>query len=378
MDTRLLTTLALISVLTVMACGVAGAAQKVGPVRTTGEIDGAEFLIDIPKNWTGGLLMYAHGYVLEAQTPNFNEAMVRVGHELGYAVAQSKYSRQGWAAEQGVLETEALRQHFVATYGETKPTVIAGHSQGGAITYYTIEHFAEVYDGALSMCGSSEPTLRFFKERVFDMRLLFDYYFPGLPGDVVTFPEGSGTFVATMAAAQRLLKEQPDRVAEFIRLVDLPHVGAIPGVIAFWTEILRELQTRAGGNAFDNRDTIYSGTDNDAELNRTIKRYASDPKAVDYLREWVTIRGNISDPVISLHTLVDELIPVSSTTYYDLLTRLEGNSELSVQMYVNRSGHCNFTQEEMVEALQRLTKWIKKGRRPKPGDITGQEQALVE
>ena len=341
-----------------------------GPLTETGEIGGAEFLIEIPKNWNRGLLMYAHGYALSGSTPQFSTSMVDVGHKLGYAVAQSKYSRQGWAAEEGVHDTEALRQYFVAKYGKTGPTIIAGRSQGAAITYYTIERYPEHYDGALPMCGTAEPTLGFMKERIFDMRLLFDYFFPGLPGSVVEFPEGKKTYASVVTKARELVENNPEAAAKYAKMVNLPDLESIPDVIAFWSEILRELQERTGGNGFDNRDTIYEGSDDDIRLNRKIRRYAADPQSVEYLRQWVTIKGDTSDPILALHTIVDPLIPPTQANYYDLLASLHGTTDLFVAQYNNRTGHCNFTAAEMESALDALTKWIKRGRRPVAGDIT--------
>lgn len=351
---------------------VSAAAQErpKGLLTETGDIAGAEFRIDIPENWNGGLLMYAHGYVIEYQIPNFNEPIVRVGHRFGYAVAQSKYSRQGWAAREGVLDTEALRRHFVQKYGPTFPTIIAGHSQGGAITFETIERHPEVYDGALPMCTTSEPALQFFKQRVFDMRLLFDYFFPGLPGSVVDFPEGRATFGVVTAKARELIDKNPELAQKFVRMVNLPDVQSIPGVIAFWSELLREMQVRTGGNAFDNTNTIYVGSDDDAKLNREIPRHAADPKAQEYLRQWVSVTGNISDPVISLHTFIDQLVPAESCANYERLTAVNGTDNLFVQLWVNRPGHCAFTEDEMADALSKLITWIIEGKKPAPGEIT--------
>lgn len=348
----------------------AGDKRVDGPVTETGDIAGAEFLIEIPKNWNGGLIMYAHGYSMVGTGSPFNTSMVRVGHELGYAVAQSRYARQGWAAREGVLDTEALRRYFVNTYGETYPTIIAGHSQGAAITYYTIEHYPEYYDGALPMCGTAEPALSFFKRRVFDMRLLFDYYFPGISGSVVDFPEGEKTFAKALAKANELVKAHPEEAARFIRMVNLPDVQSIPGVIAFWSEILRELQVRTGGNAFDNRDTVYEGSDDDARLNRKISRYASDARSVEYLRQWVTIEGDARDPILALHTLVDPLITATAGNAYDDLAVGQDNSDRFVMQYVDRIGHCNFTDAETKAALESLTQWIKRDKRPVAGEIT--------
>lgn len=346
------------------------AAARPGPLSETGEIGGAEFRIDIPANWNGGLLMYAHGYRPVGAPVEFSEPIVQVGFSQGLAVAQSKYSGQGWAAREGTLDTEALRRHFVAKYGPTKPTIIAGHSQGAAITYKTIESFPEVYDGALPMCGTAEPSLEFMKVHIFDMRLLFDYYFPGLPGSVVDFPSGRLTMPATLARVQELIKDKPEEAKAFAQLVGLPGPDSIPGVLAFWSEILRELIERTGGNAFDNRDTIYLGSADDATLNREIPRYTADPKSVEYLRQWVTNTGRIEDPVLSLHTLVDQLIPADSPDYYKRLTQIVGTGELYGQIYVDRVGHCNFTIPEMIDSLALLLKWIETGKRPEVREVT--------
>lgn len=355
-------------ILAITVCTAAFAADE--PIVERGEIAGAAFRIDIPADWNGGLLMYAHGYAAAGQDPPFNLNIVKSGHELGYAVAQSRYSRQGWAAREGILDTEALRRYFVAKYGPTFPTVITGHSQGGAITYAMIEQYPEVYDGALPMCSAGPSALGFFKERVFDMRLLFDYYFPGLAGSVVEFPDGTDTSAKVAAKAKELIDADPEKAEWFAKLVNLSTPMAIPGVLGFWSEILRELTERTGGNAFDNTDTIYSGTDDDIKLNREIPRHAADSKSVEYLRQWVTMTGEISDPVLAVHTIVDDLIPPPIANAYGQLTALAGTSDLYVQSWTGGKTHCAFTEEETTESLRQLTAWIKDGKRPAPSDLS--------
>ncbi len=346
-------------------------ARPAGPLTEEGELGGAAFRIDIPQGWNGGLVMYAHGYERVAPARRgYNLVIVEAARRIGYAVAQSQYSVQGWAAREGILDTEALRRHFVAKYGRTYPTIIAGHSQGGAISFRTIELYPEVYDGALPMCGTAEPALKFFKERVFDMRLLFDYFFPGLPGSVVEFPDGERTMETVSAKARELIDAKPEAAERFVRMVNLPDVNSIPGVIGFWSEILRELTARTGGNAFDNRNTVYAGSEDDARLNREIPRHAADRGAVEYLRRWVTVTGRISDPVVAVHTFVDQLVPVESVRHMEQLAQLAGTTDLFVQLYVDRVGHCAFNAEETLEALTRLDRWVRTGERPPPGDIT--------
>src|SRR5690606_20144323 len=157
---------------------------------------------------------------------------------------------QGWAAQEGILETEALRQYFVEKYGKTYPTIISGNSQGGFITFATIERYGEAYDGALPLCGVAAPALDFFKRQVFDTRLLFDYYFPGLPGSVVAFPEGTKTFEVVMGKVPQLVADKPEQLQMFMEMAAIPNKESLPLVLGLWSEMLRELQERTGGNAF--------------------------------------------------------------------------------------------------------------------------------
>jgi len=368
MRTRFAAAFILIATAASHACAAGDRPAKA--VTEEGEIAGAKFHIDIPDNWNGGLVMYAHGYAMVSQPPNFNMGVVKAFQSLGFAVAQSLYSHQGWAAQEGVLDTEALRRYFVDKYGPTKPTVIAGHSQGGAITYATIEKFPEVYDGALPMCAAGPSALGFFQERAFDMRVLFDYFFPGLAGSAVEFPDGEQTYAKVAAKATELVKADPEKAKSFAQMTVLSSPEAIPGVIAFWSEILRELTIRASGSAFDNTSTIYFGSADDKTLNQQIERHTADAKAVEYLHQWVTMTGEIGDPVLALHTLTDDLIPPAFANRYAMLATLAGHADLYAQAWTDGKDHCAFTAEETTEALRQLVEWIKTGKRPTPGDWT--------
>ena len=357
-------------VLAAIASIAASAEDKVGatPIVEEGEIAGAAFRIDIPANWNGGLVMYAHGYARIDQEVPFIQEIIKVGTKEGFAVAQSKYSRQGWAAREGILETESLRRYFVEKYGPAYPTIVAGHSQGGLIAYGIIEKFPEAYDGALPMCGVGSSGLEILKERAFDMRVLFDHFFPGLAGSAVEFPDGADTYIKAGAKAAELVKANPDAAAEFARMQTLSSTVAIAPVVALCTEILRELHDRTGGNAFDNRSTIYSGSDDDIKLNQNIKRYAADSKSLEYLRQWVSFTGEIDDPVLAMHTIVDDLIPPHYANSYAAKAALAGNENLYAQIWTNGANHCAFTIDEMARALHALSEWIETGIAPTPGE----------
>ena len=53
--------------------------------------------------------------------------------------------------------------------------------------------------------------------------------------------------------------------------------------LLFLSWVLKDIEQRSGGNPFDNRNTIYTGTANDNALNDGVKRYAADQGALTYL-----------------------------------------------------------------------------------------------
>jgi pimeloyl-ACP methyl ester carboxylesterase len=111
-----------------------------------GELNHAKFRINIPDNWNHGLVVYCHGYSAEPGTfTNKELPKVAVFVKAGYALVQSGYSQGGWAVEQAIPETEALRKYFIAKYGKPKVTYVTGHSMGGFITRAMVEKYPDVY-----------------------------------------------------------------------------------------------------------------------------------------------------------------------------------------------------------------------------------------
>ena len=338
-----------------------------------GQINGADFRIELPAGELKGLVVYCHGYQLSAlpyvldSNPASRAGLLRqVFLTRGFAVAESAYARQGWAVKEAVEDTEALRRHFVRTYGAVKETIVLGHSMGGVITLATIEKYPEVYDGALPMCGPLNPSINGLQERLFDLLATFDFHFPGIVGSLTDLPKGARLDGAKVKAA---VAAAPERALRFARRYSLAATDDLPGVLTFFYEINREIQERAGGNPFDNQDTIYDGFEDDLALNRGVKRYAAVAKAREYLRQHYSPTGRISDPVLTLHTIYDQLIPGRFVSQYEEIARLAGTQDLFVAKYVNTRGHCNFTPEQTGTAFDQLLRWVRDKVRPASGEI---------
>lgn len=333
-----------------------------------GTLNGANFRIEIPAKWNKGLVMYCHGYALAGSQPNLDggQPMRDAFLSRGFAIAQSAYSVQGWAVKEAVEDTEALRRYFVAKYGKPNETFVTGHSMGGVITLATIEKYPDVYDGALPMCGPLNVSLNGLQERVFDMLVTFDFLFPNVIGSLANVPVAAKLDQAKVKAA---VDAAPDKAAIYLRRYSLASASELPGVLAFWYEINRELQQRAGGNPFDNRNTIYDGFDDDVALNRGVKRYAADAKAREYLRQYYAPTGRIADPVLTLHTTYDQLIPGRYVSQYEEFARVAGTQDLFVAKFVVAKGHCNFTPAQTGAAFDALLLWAREHKRPGAGEV---------
>ncbi len=338
----------------------------------SGKINGASFRIDVPAGWkNGGLVMYCHGYQTAGSPPANHDnprakALRDVFLSRGFAFAQSDYRAQGWAVKEALEDTEALRRHFVSKYGKPGETYITGHSMGGFITIAAMERFPDVYKGGLPMCGPLSPALDFFEDRVFDMVVTFEYLFPGTLGPAVSIPADTSEAPAKIRAA---IKESPEKAAVFARRFEVGTAEELPGVLAFFQNILKEMERRAGGNAFDNRNTIYTGFGDDPAINRGVKRYPADPKARDYLRQNYTPTGRITRPVLTVHTTYDQLVIARHVNSYDVIAALAGAQDLFVAGYVAERGHCNISAPRTGAAFDALLGWSRGGPRPAAGEL---------
>jgi hypothetical protein len=90
---------------------------------------------------------------------------------------------------------------------------------------------------------------------------------------------------------------------------------------------------------------------------RTLNRaepVAADPQAVSYLRANISFNGQISVPVLSMHTTGDGLVVPENEQAYASVVRRAGHAELLRQVFISRAGHCAFTPAETVSAVQVL------------------------
>ena len=112
--------------------------------RTWGVLGGAGYQIEVPADWNGDVVMWAHGYrgtgpelVVDPPPAGLRQHLV----SSGYAWAASSYTENGYDVDSGVESTHDLLRHFEQTVGKADRRYIVGASMGGHVTGVTIERY---------------------------------------------------------------------------------------------------------------------------------------------------------------------------------------------------------------------------------------------
>lgn len=345
-----------------------------GPQGTTevGLLDGASYRIDIPADWNHSLIVYYHGYAENNVTFHIAERLLGRPQPMldrHYAILQSGYSQPGWALQQAYPETESLRRYFVKKFGQPKETYIVGTSMGGMLASIAMEIDPQPYMGALDLCGSVGPSY-VSMERRFAQRAAFDRYFPGIFPPLVPSPPDYEQNAAVREKILAALRANPTADAALRSLTGLHSDLDLAWDMDYFTYNIADLQRRAKGNPFDNRNTLYTGTGSSAtdfDLNDKVKRYASNPQARAYLIAHFTPNGHLGKPMLAVHTLYDPIVPPNTLTLYTNMILAAGESRHFVQQYVHREGHCNITDDEVGAAFDELVSWTHNGPQPPAG-----------
>jgi poly(3-hydroxybutyrate) depolymerase len=110
----------------------------------------AGYRVEVPGNWNGKLVLWAHGFRgegLELTVDNHPLRAFLIAN--GYAWAASSYSRNAYDPATGAKDTHALAQRFKGLVGNPSHTYITGASMGGHVTGIVAEQWPSSYAGAM-------------------------------------------------------------------------------------------------------------------------------------------------------------------------------------------------------------------------------------
>jgi pimeloyl-ACP methyl ester carboxylesterase len=298
---------------------------------------------------------------------------------------------------------------FVGEIGETPDRVLAyGSSMGGLVTAKLVEIAGGVVDGALPMCGivggglalnnyqldgahaidvllASDPPIRLADFASLNDAFVSTQRMVDAVNAAQATAEGRARIALVAAFFQlptRVAGEDPPRHRDWQAMQQNQYewlVGTLPFVVPARTDI----ETAVGGNASWNVDVDYrellrqsvnrhevaalyrlAGLDLKADLVLLTQTadVEADASAIDAISTTSVPTGSLDVPVLTLHTVADNLVPVQHEAGYADLVRAAGSRRYLRQAFVDRVGHCAFTSAEMVAAVEALDRRVSTGR----------------
>ncbi len=381
------------------------------PRVLNGTIGLAAYSVEVPVAWNGTLFLYSHGYVAPGSS---NPAVAAPGPAVsswlldhGYAIAGSSYSSTGWALADAFKDQVALLDLFSQRVSAPKRVIAWGHSLGGIITAGLVQLYPDRFAGAIPMCGVVGGGVGAWNTGLDGAYAFKTLLAPQSTLQLVhiTDPNANAQQAIQLFNQAGTTPGGQARIALVGALSDVPgwfdttRPAPAPTDFAAWAVAQAqwesrvdfafefgyraELEKRAGGNPSWNTGVDYhhqlsispdlaevtalykgAGLDLEADLSALDSgpRIKADPGAVAYLDANVSFDGNLSVPVVTMHTIADGLvIPQNETSYADVV-RAAGKQDLLRQVYVQRAGHCAFTSAEMIALAQAMIERLDTGR----------------
>jgi hypothetical protein len=412
--------LAFAVLVTAASLSAAGSAHAAPPGTYTGTTsDGGSWVADLPANWNGTLLLYSHGYgttnASDAPNPETKAALL----ERGYALAGAGMGPPGgslWVLGTAVADQFETLEQVTHTVLPDKPkhVLAVGTSMGGLISSLEAEQSRGRLDGALSTCGI-----------VYGGIALSNYQLDGeyamarllAPGESIKLagyadPAEAGAAAAQLQAIGLRAQSSPEGRARlalamaFLNVTDWDPTAPAPAprndadaveaaqygaefgfpafpIIPFTVTGRQQIELAAGGNGswttgvdfarelarspyLATVQALYrkAGLDFATDL-RDLTDHAdieADPDAVSWLQRTSVPTGRLQVPTLTVHTIGDNLVPVTGENQYARQVAKAGASHLLRQAYVQRAIHCNFTTAELVAAVLALQQRVETGR----------------
>jgi hypothetical protein len=338
---------------------------------------GALYRICVPEGWTPAqdLVVYAPGYQSPFEQPRLRDDELVEGTrvsdlvtDLGYAFATTSFRDTGLVVPETWIGGDLLQvvARFVSEHGQPRHTYLTGASQGGLITVLALERYPRlggrgVFDGGLAACGPYGDFQRQI-DYLGDFRVVYDYYFADLIAGWSVWSQPPTYVDPSLVANWEALVPQIratslahlDRSTQVLRVTGAPvdptsPVATIPDTFedVLWYHVFgtNDAMEKLGGNPFDNTNTWYTGSANDAALNAGVERFQADPAARQRIEQAYQTTGNLVRPVVTLHTLWDPVVP----HFHQRLYRAKARPPiLHTGIPIPRYGHCNFEVEEVL------------------------------
>ncbi|MET9971648.1 hypothetical protein ABZZ80_38555 [Streptomyces sp. NPDC006356] len=374
---------------------------------------GATYLMDVPADWNGTVLLFSHGYTPGPANPAENapdDATKALLLQRGYALIGSSYATTGWAVTDAVPDQLATLSVFTGRFGAPSRTIAWGRSYGGLVTTAIAERHPERIDGSLSLCGLVHGGVANWNNTLDPVFALKTLLAPGSAIPLVNLPDqrtaadAANTLTTAVDSAQSTPAGRA-RIALAAALHNIPgwndpaqpqpaptdwdtqqanQYTALKGLMKFpafsWRQ---EAETRAGGNMSWNTGVDYARLLGKSSIRKEVTelykkaglslradlatlnrapRIAADPDAVAWMSRTSSFTGELTKPQLSVHTVGDALVPVQTESALKRAVTAAGSASLLRQAYTDNAGHCTFSPAEQLSALHTLEDRLTTGR----------------
>jgi pimeloyl-ACP methyl ester carboxylesterase len=365
-------------------------------INRQGELGGAPYLMSVPENWQGGLVVFAHG--IQRGSGSGDATWPPIGSHIasaGHAWISSGYRAREYQPHLFIEDLVALRELFLKDVGRPRWTIIYGQSMGGHIVVASLELRPGLYQGGLSECGLVDGI-------------------------------GIADYLTAYTAAAELISgvqlfDLPDRDAYHRALGELVRVLGMPGSYTArgqqFDSIVKYLM---GGDQAGNDlplrldglsrryllNIMYRPRDLEAESNPGLRaastahvKYRIDPglgigedeinARVRRLQPFKDARsastnpvyaertGRLTVPLMTLHETGDAWVPLSLEQSYRRRTIAAGTDHLLVQRVYRAGSHCGVDAKVRQQAFDDLVAWIERGVRPKGEDVLAPDLSRI-
>ena len=375
---------------------------------------GAHYWIATPKDWkpdTGVLVMHVHGGPALGEPTRARatadlqrwSVMLRAGH----AWAGSSFRQGGVEVLAAAQDTERLRQLTLAAIGQPRRTVLHGQSWGAGVAARMAERYVTPdidprrttpgplpYDAVLLTSGVLAGATRAYDLRL-DLRVVYqslcknhpkpeDSAYPlwmGLPPetklDRVQLAERVDDCLGVQRKPAERSAAQQQRLATLTRIIRLPEAEILPHLQwATWHFQDISLRKLKGRNPFGNEGVVYTGSDDDAALNRDVLRYRADPGALADLARDADPTGRLLLPTLTLHGIDDMTAFVEMEAHFRDSVAEAGAADKLVQVYTADHAHSYSSDAQYVSAVDALLAWVDKGSKPDAAALSQRCKAL--
>lgn len=359
---------------------------------------GGYYWTAIPGNWNGTLIVHSHGgpRTAEPKADDPLEDLERFSMTVreGYAWTGSTYRRGGYGVRMAAEDTNDVRQVFWEEFGRPRRTLLHGQSWGGNVAAKTAELYARdaegqvVWDGVVLSSGVLAGGTEAYRFRA-DLRAVYQFYCQNHPARNETqyplwqgLPEGARMTRAQLAdrvktctgvglPEARRTAVQKQRLADILNVVGIGEQQLVAH-LAWGTNLFQDLVQRRldGLNPFDNSQTVYSGSHDDAALNAGVERFSADPMAVARLSYDADLSGMIVAPTVTIHGKNDPTAFVWHQAAYRDRVAAAGRSDFLVQTYTDESAHSALSAPQYVAVFAALMQWLDQGQKPSPTSIS--------